>query len=94
MPSTLNVGQITFILRPLYLSYFLYLISHLYTSPMNFLCSYDKRVGLASFDNQTSRCLITGRHSLFSNRLAAPHPSAVASTSYFPLTVPITAPNP
>ena len=34
-------------------------------SPMNFLCSYDNRVGLASFGNRTSRCLITGRHSLY-----------------------------
>ena len=49
--------------------------------------------GLASFGNRNSRCLITGRHSLFSNLLAAPHSSAVASTSYFPPTLPITAPN-
>ena len=80
MTSTLIVGHITFILRPLHLSYFLYLISHLYTSPMNFLCSYDKREGIAYFDNQTSRCLITGRHSLFLNFLAASHNSTVAST--------------
>ena len=61
---------------------------------MNFLCSYDKRVGLASFNNQTSHYLITDKHSLFSNRLTTPYPSAVASTSYFPLTLLITAPNP